>query len=135
MAKERRVLRLQQLILETVAETVQQGLDDPRIGMVSVTRVKLSPDLTAARVYWSCLGTDAQRRTSERGLQRALPLLQRAVAQSMGTRVTPRLSLTYDETLARSERLEEIFERLRRERGESPTPDDASPPPPSDDDE
>jgi len=133
MAKERRVLRLQQLILETVAETIQRGLDDPRIGMVSVTRVKLSPDLTAARVYWSCLGTEAQRRTCERGLQGALPLLQRAVAESMGTRVTPRLSLTYDETLARSERLEEIFERLRRERGESPAPDDASPAPAPDD--
>lgn len=122
MAKERRVLRLQQVILETVARTIQRDLDDPRIGMVSITRVKLSPDLSAARVFWSCLGEDATRRTCARGLDDALPVLQRAVAAQMQTRITPRLSLAHDATLAHAERLERIFQTLRDERGGDAAP-------------
>ncbi len=122
MAKERRVLRLQQVILETVARTIQRDLDDPRIGMVSITRVKLSQDLSAARVFWSCLGEDATRRTCARGLQDALPVLQRAVAAQMQTRITPRLSLAHDATLAHAERLERIFQTLRDERGGDAAP-------------
>jgi ribosome-binding factor A len=129
MAKPRRILRLQQLILEAAAETIQRELDDPRIGLVSITHVKLAPDLTAARVYWSCLGTDAQRRTCERGLANALPVIQRAVATALRTRVTPHLSLAYDATLERAQRLEEIFEHLRHERDDvtAPAEDAAGP--------
>ncbi len=118
MATERRVLRLQQLILEAVAETVQRDLHDPRIGLVSITRVKLAPDLSAARVFWSCLGEEAQRRTCARGLKDALPVIQRHVATVMRTRITPQLSLAYDATLAKAERLERIFQSLREERGD-----------------
>ena len=115
MAKERRVLRLQQLILEIVAETLQRDIRDPRIGVVSITRVKLAPDLSRARVYWSVLGEDAERRTTDRGLQDALPVIQRAVASGLRTRTTPRLSIEFDESLAKSVRLEEIFHDIHQE--------------------
>ena len=75
MPDDRRLLRLQQLILETVASTVLHDLDDPRIGMVTVTRVKLAKDLTQATIYWSTLAPDGPRRTSERGLTDALPAM------------------------------------------------------------
>jgi ribosome-binding factor A len=117
MATPRRVLRLQQLILETAALTIQRDLHDPRIGMVSVTRVKLSPDLTSAIVYWSTIDADADRRTTERGLEDALPVVQRAVGRALTTRVTPTISLRFDPTLERAARLEDIFERLKQERG------------------
>ena len=129
MAKERRILRLQQLILELVAESIQREIRDPRIGVVSITRVKLAPDLSRARVYWSVLGEDATRRTTERGLQDALPVLQRAVAGGLRTRITPRLALQFDETLQKSIRLEEIFHdihRENRERGLASDEDDAA---------
>lgn len=127
MAKARRILRLQQLILEIVAETIQREVRDPRVGVVSVTRVKLSPDLTAARVYWSALGEEGTIRTTQRGLEDALPMIQRSVASGLRTRVTPRLALQFDDTLAKSARLEEIFHKVHvenRERGLEPDPAD-----------
>jgi ribosome-binding factor A len=120
VAAPRRLLRLQQLILEVLAETIQQEVQDPRIGMVSITRVRLSPDLSSAAVYWPMLGTEAQRRTTARGLRGALPLLQRRVAETLSTRVTPSLTLRYDEGLERQQRLDDVFRRLRIERGEPP---------------
>jgi ribosome-binding factor A len=124
MAQPRRILRLQELILRTVATHVQRELRDPRIGMISITRVKLSPDLTQCRVYWSCFGDENTRRTTERGLEDAIGSIQRAVAGSMHTRVTPRLTLDYDEGLAKAQRMEEIFQKLREERGDPEPPPD-----------
>ena len=118
MAHPRRILRLQQLILETAATHIQRELGDPRIGLVSITRVKLAPDLTQARLYWSCLGEDADVRKTERGLHDALPSIQRAVAGALHTRVTPRLELQHDDGMVHAQRLETIFEQLRREKGE-----------------
>ncbi|MDJ0520767.1 MAG: 30S ribosome-binding factor RbfA [Planctomycetota bacterium] len=124
MAQQRRILRLQNVILQTAANHIQRELEDPRIGLVSITRVKLSPDLTQAQVYWSVLGDEAEVRTCERGLENALPSIQRAVADAMQTRVTPKLQLRHDPGLEHAQRLEEIFTKLREERGEDEEPAD-----------
>jgi ribosome-binding factor A len=128
MPDPRRILRLQQLVLEVVAEALTNEVEDPRIGLVSITRVRLSPDLTTGTVWWSSLEQGPARRTTERGLEDALALLQRRVAAAMGTRVTPRLSLRFDPTLERQQRMDEIFRKLREERGEPPEPDQPVPP-------
>ena len=133
MPPPRRIARLQQLILETAATTVQRNLADPRLGFVTITRVKLAPDLSEATVYWSGLGTEAQRRTSTRALTAATPLIQREVARVIGTRVTPRLTLRYDPTLVNAERLEGIFETIKKQRPAALEIEDAKTPPPEDD--
>jgi ribosome-binding factor A len=133
MPTPRRVARLQQLILETAATAVQRELSDPRLGFVTLTHVKLAPDLTAATVYWSCLGTDADRRTSARALEDATPVIQSVVAGALATRTTPTLTFRYDPSLAHAERLEGIFEQIKRERGDPPSPDSPPPAPPTDD--
>ena len=124
MAERRRILRLQQVILQTVANHIQRELEDPRIGLVSITRVKLAPDLTQAQVFWSVLGDETYVRTCERGLEHALPNIQRAVADAMQTRVTPKLQLKHDAGMEHAQRLEQIFTKLREERGEDEEPGD-----------
>ncbi|MDJ0975182.1 MAG: 30S ribosome-binding factor RbfA [Planctomycetota bacterium] len=116
MANPRRVLRLQQLILETVAQYIQREVRDPRIGMVSITRVKLAPDLSTAAIGWSCLGDDAAHRKTARGLEDAAASIQRAVAQALQTRTTPRIHFRHDDTLEKAQELETIFEQLREEK-------------------
>ena len=128
MANPRRIQRLQQLILEAAATHVQRELEDPRIGLVSITRVKLSPDLSHAILFWSVLGDEAQHRTTERGLEHALPSIQRAVAHAMQTRVTPRCELRFDKGMENAQRMEAIFTKLREERGEIETLDEDEPP-------
>ena len=115
MADPRRVARLQQFILEVAAVAVQRELRDPRLGFVTVTRVKLSPDLAEANIYWSALGTEAQRRTSARALADATPVIQSIVAKALQTRTTPTLTFRPDDTLVEAERLEGIFEKLKHE--------------------
>ena len=129
MPTSRRIARLQQFILETAATAVQRELSDPRLGFVTLTRVQLARDLTAATIFWSCLGTEADRRKSARALEDATALVQAVVAGALGTRVTPTLRFRYDPSLANAAHLEGIFEKLRRERGEAPASSDAPPSP------
>jgi ribosome-binding factor A len=124
----RRIARLKQFVLEVAATTIQRELRDPRIGFVTVTRVDLAPDLTQATVWWSALGTDAQRRTSERALEDARPVVQSAVAHALATRTTPRLAFRFDDTLVQAQRLEGIFETIKQQRPAPGEPaEDAAP--------
>jgi len=122
MADKRRVKRLEALILETVGPLVAHGLADPRLSMVTVTRVRLSADLTVARVNWSTLGDEAERSKAAHALEHARGRMQAAVARALQTRVTPRLSFHYDESLARAQRVTEVLDRLARERAEREEP-------------
>jgi ribosome-binding factor A len=123
MPEPRRLLRLQQLVLETLATAVQRDVEDPRVTGVTITRVKLSKDLSRAIVFWSNLEPGGPRRTAERGLDDALPYLQALVAQAMSTRQTPHLAFKFDDGLERAGRMGDIFDRLARERGETPSAD------------
>jgi ribosome-binding factor A len=124
---ERRVKRLEALILEIVAPLVAHGLSDPRLSMVTVTRVRLSPDLSVARVNWSTLGDSGNISKAEHALEHARGRIQAAVAKALRTRVTPRLAFHYDESLARAQRVTETLEQLARERaareGTAPAPE------------
>ena len=76
--------------------------------------MKLAKDLTQAVVYWSSLAADGPRRTSERGLTDALPVIQRAVANVMATRQTPHLFLKFDAGMESAARIDDIFTSWRR---------------------
>jgi ribosome-binding factor A len=119
MPNQRRIERLEHLILQIVAPQVSHGLADPRLGMVTVTRIRLSPDLGVARVNWSCLGDEAERSKAAHALEDARGRLQSQVARNLRTRITPRLEFHYDASLEKAARVSRILEDLARERGEA----------------
>ncbi len=130
MPDKRRLKRLEVAILETVAPLVSHGLADPRLGMVTVTRVSLAPDLSIAHVNWSTLGGASAESKAAHALEHARGKLQSAVAKALQTRVTPHLVFHFDESLARAQRVSEMLEKLARERAEREgTPPVADPPP------
>ena len=96
MADPTRVRRLEKTILQTVAPLIATGLADPRLQFVTVTRVRLSRDLSIARINWSSFGTDADISKATHALEGARGAVQRAIADSMQTRVTPRVHFHYD---------------------------------------
>ena len=120
MADTRRILRLQQLMLETMATALQQQVEDPRVKGVTITRVTLAKDMTTGVVYWSNIESGGPRRTAERGLADVIPYLQALVAEALATRQTPRLTLRFDENIERAARLGDLFAKLAKERGDLP---------------
>lgn len=127
MAKNIKIQRLQRKILEDVAQITFQELRDPRLRFGSVTKVHLSEDLRHAKVFVSCLGTDADHRTFMKALASARGKIQAMVAGRLKTRVTPQLEFAFDEGIERSVRISHLIDEAvaeddknRAARGEGP---------------
>jgi ribosome-binding factor A len=104
-----RMRRVDEAVREVLSDAIATGLKDPRVGFVTVTDVKTSPDLRHARVFVSVLGDPADRRASLRGLQAAHGYLQRRVADELRLRHTPELAFAYDDSVDRGMRVTELL--------------------------
>src|SRR4029453_4106582 len=78
MAQGHRPDRVGDLIREEISELLTRGaVHDPGIGFITLTRVKVSPDLQPPRVFYTSMGDDRARRDTARALERATPFLRR----------------------------------------------------------
>ena len=107
--------RLQDQIRTEVAEIITLELKDPRIGFVTVTRVELSRDFHAARVWVSVLGEeDAQRGTIE-GLASAAGYLRHEIGHRLRLRRAPELTFALDHGIQDALKVESLLEKINRE--------------------
>src|SRR2546429_2434849 len=109
-----RMRRVNESVRQVLSEAVGQ-LKDPRIGFVTVTGVKTSPDLRHARVYVSVLGDEAAREGSLDGLRSAHGFLQGRVAAELTLKHTPALTFEYDESVDRGMRISSLIDAQSRE--------------------
>lgn len=107
-----RMRRVDEAMREVLSDALSH-LKDPRVGFVTVTDVKTSPDLRHARVYVSVLGDDAA--ASLEGLRSAHGVLQRSVASELRLKRTPTLTFVHDDTALRAARLERLLGRQGHE--------------------
>jgi ribosome-binding factor A len=102
--------RVNEAIREVLSDGLGRDLKDPRIGFVTVTDVKTSPDLRRARVYVTVLGGQDERDATLAGLQSAHGLLQRRVNAELRMKRTPTLEFVYDDTTDRAMRVEQLLD-------------------------
>ena len=102
--------RVNEAIREILGDAIATDLKDPRIGFVTVTEVDTSPDLRAARVYVSVLGSEEERKSSLAGLRSSHGVLQRKIATGMRMKRTPALTFEYDESVDRGDRISRLLE-------------------------
>ena len=109
--------RVDEAIRQVIGDVVAKEMKDPRVGFVTVTDVRTSPDLSHARVYVSVLGERGrpskpeQREASLEGLRSAHGFLQARVASELRLKRTPTLTFEYDDTSERAQRLSELIDR------------------------
>jgi ribosome-binding factor A len=109
----RRTERLAGEIREVLAGMLTSGLNDPRIGFVTVTRVALTEDLRLARVRVGVLGDQAQRDKTMAGLRQASGYLRRELGKRLRVRHTPELAFQYDEGLDATDRVAKLLEEMK----------------------
>jgi ribosome-binding factor A len=100
---------------EAVKEVLSEGigdLKDPRIGFVTVTGVRTSPDLRHARVFVSVLGSERKREQTLAGLAAAHGVLQARVAKELRLKRTPQLAFEYDPSVERGVRMTQLIDEL-----------------------
>jgi ribosome-binding factor A len=110
--------RVDEAIRQVLGDAVAGDLKDPRVGFVTVTDVRTSPDLRHARVYVSVLGLaggvsdDIEREATLEGLRSAHGFLQARIARELRLKRTPALEFFYDDTTDRAMRVEELIEEI-----------------------
>ena len=102
--------RVNEVMREVIGGAIATELQDPRIGFVTVTSVETQPDLRAARVYVSVLGSEAERERSLAGLRSSHGVLQAAIARELRLKRTPTLTFRYDDSPERGVRLSRLLE-------------------------
>jgi ribosome-binding factor A len=111
--------RVDEAMRMVLSDAIAGDLKDPRVGFVTVTGVKTSPDLRHARVYVSVLGDDPTREASIDGLRSAHGFLQRRLATELTLKHTPTLTFQYDDTVDRGMRINELLSEVADDDEES----------------
>jgi ribosome-binding factor A len=108
-----RIRRVNEAMRAVLSDAIATEIKDPRVGFVTVTGVKTSPDLRHARVYVSVLGDDPARHGTMEGLRSAHGFLQGRLASELRLKHTPALTFEYDDTVDRGMRISEILDEDR----------------------
>jgi ribosome-binding factor A len=92
------------------AEILQSGLKDPRLPLVTCTRVTVTNDLKSAKLYVSVLGDEAQKKRAMKILDGATGYVRRLLAERLGLRSAPEIRFVFDPSIEYGIRLEELLQ-------------------------
>ena len=114
MADNARAKKLADLIREVVAEKMQRGIKDPRLGThVTITDTRVTGDLREATVFYTVYGDDEERASAAAGLESAKGILRSAVGAAAGTKFTPTLTFVADALPENAKTIEDLLEKAR----------------------
>ena len=116
MAQGSRPERVGEQVRQAISELLLSEVHDPGIGLVTLTRVKVSPDLQLVRVYYTQMGDEKARIETRRALERATPFLRRQLGHRIRLRRVPELRFEFDTSVENQERIERILLELQAER-------------------
>ena len=114
MAKEyNRTDRVADYLRRELAQLIQTGMNDPRLGMVSITDVAVSRDLAHARVYYTVLGKDdaGEAKDVTDALNRAAGFMRTQLSKDSSMRMVPQLRFHFDTSVGRGRYMEDLIER------------------------
>lgn len=109
--------RLKELYRELVSKLLREVKDPGLTGFLTVTDLALSVDRKTATVYYSILGSDAEREAAGKALERAAPYLRALLKKEVTVKMVPTLVFKYDETPRKASRIDELLNKLDKERG------------------
>lgn len=107
--------RVEELIREEVSDILRTRVFDPRIGFVSVTRVKMSSDLKNASIFVSIFGAENKKEEAMAGLNSATGFIQRELGHMLQLKTTPKIRFVRDDSLERGSRVLDILSKLRKQ--------------------
>jgi ribosome-binding factor A len=113
VADQARARRLAVRIREIVATALETQVKDPRLGLVTVTDARVSPDLMEATVFYTVYGDDAERADSAAALESARGVLRSLVGRMTGVKNTPTLAFIHDQIPEGTKHLDDLLAAAR----------------------
>ncbi|HEX8961307.1 MAG TPA: ribosome-binding factor A [Geobacteraceae bacterium] len=104
--------KVAEAIHEMVSELLIKGLKDPRIGFVTITGVKVTDDLHLATIYFTVIGSDAEKKGTEEGLNSARGYIRKELGKNLRMRYVPDIVFRYDESVEYGSRIESLLKEI-----------------------
>ena len=108
----KRASRVGDLIHREISEMLIRRIKDPRVSLVTITRVAISDDLKLARVYFSVMGTAEDRERSLQGLNSAKGYIKREVGKRLHLRYVPDIVFRFDQSVEYADHIDRLFKDL-----------------------
>ncbi|MBU0881126.1 MAG: 30S ribosome-binding factor RbfA [Candidatus Omnitrophica bacterium] len=108
--------RVQEAIRQEVSSIIHSQIRDPRLGFLTITGVELTKDLRYARIYFSVLGGDKEKKLALRGLNSAKGYIKGLLGDRIKLRYMPDIEFKIDETLERTRNIYDLFEKIKKEK-------------------
>ena len=119
-AQGRRPRRVAEAIREVVAPFLQAQVRDPRVGLVTVTAVHVTPDLRRAVVSVAIHGDEAEHERTMKGLESAASTVRHEVGRALSLRVVPEIAFALDKGVEHAAHIASVLAALQRLEGDSP---------------
>lgn len=113
----RRIERVNSLLVEVIAAVVMREVKDPRIpGLITITRVETTPDLRQAKVFFSIIGSEKEKKTALQVLQEAAGFISMTASKKVVLRFFPQLTFKIDDTLEKHQRIDDLLKKIDDEK-------------------
>jgi ribosome-binding factor A len=111
----RRINRVEEACKEELSEILQREVKDPRVGFVTITKVKVTPDLRHAKVYVSIMGNEEEVENSIAGLESAKGYLRSHLGKHLRLKFLPELEFLRERIAEEALRLNEIMRQVKED--------------------
>lgn len=113
--------KIAEAIHEIVSALLLKGVKDPRIGFTTITGVKVSDDLHFATIYFSVIGSDAEKKSTGSGLNSAKGFIRRELGKSLRMRYVPEIFFRYDESVEYGQRIDSLLDEIHTTENDNDT--------------
>lgn len=125
MKTYKRADRVKHLIQQEISRILQLDVKDPRVNFVTVTGLKLTPDMREAKVLISILGEAGDREAVLTGLHRATGYIRGELGRRLKLRYTPTVTFAFDDSWDRQERILDLLDSIHHDDDVAPDADAA----------
>ena len=109
MVDHARARKLAERIKVLVAEALERAVKDPDLGFVTITDVKVTPDLQHAKIFYTVYGSESEKQHSKAIMEKNQSLLRREVGRGLSIRLTPTIELEMDEIQENAAHLNDLL--------------------------
>ena len=108
--------RVQEAIRQEISNIVHKEMRDPRIGFITITKVDLTKDLRYARIYFSILGENKEKKLALSGLNNAKGYIKGLLADRIKLRFMPEIAFAIDESMEYAKHIYDILDQIKKEK-------------------
>ena len=108
--------RVANAIRREIGNIIHEDLKDPRIAFTTITVVEITPDLRNAKVYYSVLGSEKEKKSTKAALKSAKGFIRGLIGDRLKLRFTPELDFRVDKSIEYHDKINKLLEKIHREK-------------------